>query len=71
MRSKSLTGDMLIIDVDQNGFGCDRKVFGKPAIIYAEHDPATRWVVMPVNAGLPATHENLGSNFKDELADAR
>lgn len=67
---KSLTGDTLIIDVDQNGFGCDRKVFGKPAIIYAEHDPVTRWVVMPVNAGLPATRENLGSNFKEEMADA-
>lgn len=67
---KSLTGDTLIIDVDQNGFGCDRKVFGKPAIIHAEHDPVTRWVVMPVNAGLPATRENLGSNFKEELADA-
>ena len=47
-----------------------RNVFGKPAIIYAEHNPVTRWVVMPVNAGLPATRENLGSNFKEEMADA-
>jgi DNA polymerase-3 subunit beta len=67
---KSLSSDTLIIDVAQNGFGCDRKVFGKPAILYAEHDPVTRWVVMPVNAGLPSTRENLGSNFKEELADA-
>jgi len=66
---KSLSGDTLIIDVDQNGFGCDRKVFGKPAIIYAEHDPVTRWVVMPVNAGLPATRENLGSNFPKDLEE--
>ena len=67
---KSLAGEQVVIDVDQNGFGCDRKVFGKPAILYAAHDPATRWVVMPVNASLPATRENLGSNFKAELADA-
>ncbi len=64
---KSLAGDTVVIDIDQNGYGCDRKVFGKPAILYVEHDPATRWVVMPVNAGLPATRENLGSNFPKEL----
>jgi len=71
---KSLAGDTVVIDIDQNGYGCDRKVFGKPAILYVEHDPATRWVVMPVNAGLPATRENLGSNFpkhlKEEAASA-
>ena len=67
---KSLAGDTIVIDIDQNGFGCDHKVFGKPAILYAEHDPVTRWVVMPVNAGLPATHENLGSNFPEGLEEA-
>jgi DNA polymerase-3 subunit beta len=67
---KSLSGDSVVIDVDQNGFGCDRKVFGKPAFLYGEHDPETRWLVMPVNAGLAATRENLGSNFKEELAHA-
>lgn len=60
---KSLSGDTVVIDIDQNGYGCDRKVFGKPALLYAEHDPVTRWVVMPVSADLPATRENLGSNF--------
>ena len=66
---KSLSGDRLIIDVAQNGYGCDHTVFGKPAIIYTEHDPVTRWVVMPVTAGLAATPENLGSNFPKELED--
>ena len=66
---KSLSGDTLIIDVDQNEFGCDHKVFGKPAILYAEHDPVTRWVVMPVNAGLAATRANLGSNFPKDLEE--
>ena len=67
---KSLAGNTVVIDIDQNGYGCDRKIFGKPALLYAEHDPATRWLVMPVNAGLAVTRENLGSNFKEGLADA-
>jgi DNA polymerase-3 subunit beta len=66
---KSLAGDAVVIDIDQNGYGCDHKVFGKPALLYAEHDPVTRWTVMPVNAGLPATRENLGTNFPKELED--
>ncbi len=66
---KSLRGDQLVIDVEQNGFGCDHKVYGKPALLYTEEGPGTHWVVMPVNAGLPATRENLGSNFKPEMAD--
>jgi DNA polymerase-3 subunit beta len=66
---KSLTGDTVVIDIDQNGYGCDRKVFGKPAIVYAEHEPDTRWIVMPVNADLPATRENLGSNFPKDLEE--
>jgi DNA polymerase-3 subunit beta len=67
---KSLACASVVFDVDQNGYGCDHKVFGKPAILYAEHDPATRWIVMPVNAGLAATHENLGSNYPKGLEDA-
>ena len=66
---KSLTGNVVVIDIDQNGYGCDRKVFGKPVILYAEHNPITHWTVMPVNAGLPATRENLGSNFPKDLED--
>ena len=67
---KSLAGDQIVIDIDQNGYGSDHKVFGKPALLYAQHDPLTRWVIMPVNAGLPATRENLGSNFPEELEEA-
>lgn len=67
---RSLTGDTVVIDVEQNGCGYDHKVFGKPAMLHAEHDPATRWVIMPVSADLPPTRENLGSNFKPEYADA-
>lgn len=66
---KSLAGETVVMDVAQNGFGCDHKVFSKPALLYVEHDPLTRWVVMPVNAGLPATRENLGSNFPEWLED--
>jgi DNA polymerase III sliding clamp (beta) subunit (PCNA family) len=66
---KSLGCASVVVDVDQNGYGCDHKVYGKPAILYAEHDPATRWIVMPVNAELPATHENLGSNYPKGLED--
>ena len=66
---KSLTGDAVVIDIDQNGYGCDHKVFSKPAILYTQHDPATRWTVMPVNAGLAVTRENLGSNFPKELEE--
>jgi len=37
--------------------------------LYAEHDPATRWVVMPVHAGFEPTRANLGSNFPAYLAE--
>jgi DNA polymerase III sliding clamp (beta) subunit (PCNA family) len=67
---RSLSGDSVMIDIDQNGYGCDGKVFGKPALLYAQHDPTTCWVIMPVNAGLPATRENLGSNFPEGLGEA-
>lgn len=66
---KSMAGDTVVIDIEQNGYGCDHKVFGKPALLYAQDDPTTRWVVMPVNAGLPATRENLGSNFPEGLEE--
>ncbi len=66
---KTLDGDRVVIDVDQNGFGSDRSVFGKPALLYAEHDPITRWVIMPVNAGLEPTRANLGSNYPEHLME--
>ena len=65
---KSLDGGQVVIDVGQNGLGCDGKLFGKPAILYAYGNEATRCVVMPLNAGLPATRENLGSNYREEAA---
>lgn len=64
---KTLDGDRVVIDVDQNGFGSDRSVFAKPALLYAEHDPVTRWVVMPVNAGFEPTRATLGSNYPEHL----
>jgi DNA polymerase-3 subunit beta len=66
---KTMSGDEVVIDVDQNGYGCDGKVFGKPALMYVRHDPSIRWVIMPVNAGLEATRENLGSNYPEGMED--
>ena len=65
---KSLDGEQVVIDIGQNGYGCDGKVFGKPAVLHTYGNEATRCVVMPVNAGLPATRENLGSNYREEAA---
>ncbi len=65
---KSLDGEQVVIDIGQNGCGCDGKVFGKPAMLYAYGNEATRCVIMPVNAGLPATRENLGSNCPKQVA---
>ena len=56
-----------IIDIDQNGYGSDHQVFGKPALVYDRYDPVARWVLMPVNAGLEVTLENLGSNYPEHL----
>ena len=64
---KTLDSDAVVIDIDQNGYGCDGKVFGKPALIYDRHNAVVRWVLMPVNAGLEATRENLGSNYPEHL----
>ena len=64
---KTLDSDAVVIDIDQNGFGCDHKVFAKPALIYDRHNTVVRWVLMPVNAGLEATRENLGSNYPEHL----
>ncbi|MBU0640653.1 MAG: hypothetical protein KKB50_17460 [Planctomycetes bacterium] len=49
------------------GYGSDRKVYSKPALIYDRYNAAVRWVLMPVNAGLEATRENLGSNYPAHL----
>ena len=64
---KTLDSDSVVIDIDQNGYGSDGKVFGKPALIYDRYDPVVRWVLMPVNAGFEATRENLGSNYPEHL----
>jgi DNA polymerase-3 subunit beta len=65
---KSLDGEQVVIDIGQNGLGCDGKLFGKPAMLYAYGSEATRCVIMPLNAGLPTTRENLGSNYREEAA---
>ena len=64
---KTLDSDAVVIDIDQNGFGCDHKVFGKPALIYDRYNTVVRWILMPVNAGLEVTRENLGSNYPEHL----
>ena len=66
---KSLTGDTIVFDVDQNGYGCDRSVFAKPALVYDRHDAAVRWLLMPLNAGLEATRANLGSNYPEHFEE--
>ena len=64
---KTLDSDAVVIDVGQNGYGSDHKVFSKPALIYDRYNAVARWVLMPVNAGLEATRENLGSNYPEHL----
>jgi len=64
---KTLDSDAVVIDVGQNGYGSDHKVFSKPALIYDRYNAVVRWVLMPVNAGLEATRENLGSNYPEHL----
>ncbi len=64
---KTVDSDAVIVDVGQNGYGSDRTVFSKPALIYDRYNAAVRWVLMPVNAGLEATRENLGSNYPEQL----
>jgi len=68
---KTLDSDSVVIDIDQNGYGSDGKVFGKPALIYDRYDPVVRWVLMPVNAGFEATRENLGSNYPEHLDEEK
>jgi len=66
---KTITGVTAVLDVEQNGLGCAHHALGRPAMIYDRYDPVVRWVVMPINAGLPATRENLGSNYPKDLDD--
>jgi DNA polymerase-3 subunit beta len=68
---KTVDSDAVIVDVGQNGYGSDRTVFSKPALIYDRYNAVVRWVLMPVNAGLEATRENLGSNYPEHLDDER
>jgi hypothetical protein len=65
--AQDLDSDAVIVDVGQNGYGSDRTVFSKPALIYDRYNAVVRWVLMPVNAGLEATRENLGSNYPEHL----
>ncbi len=62
---KTLGSEEVVINVDQNGYGSDNKVFGKAALLYARHDATIRWVLMPINAGLEATRAHLGSNYPE------
>lgn len=64
---KTLDSNTIVIDVDQNGYGSTGSVFSKPALVYDRHDPAIRWVLMPVTVGFEVTRENLGSNYPAHL----
>jgi hypothetical protein len=69
---KTLHGDILVVDLDQNGIGCDGRVFGKPAALYALEDPVAKWVIMPVSAGLEPSRSRragIGSHYPEELDD--
>ena len=64
---KTLDSSTIILDIDQNSYSRDGSVFSKPALIYDRYNPVARWVLMPVNAGLEATRENLGSNYPEHM----
>ncbi len=72
---KTLSGDEVIIDVGQNlPSRSSDKVLGKPALLYSAASKAAclpvgrvRWLIMPVNTGLAASPETLGSNFEATL----
>ncbi len=69
---RSIPDDRVIIDVGQNKCspGSDT-VSGCPALVYGEGSQATRWVLMPINAGLPPSKETLGSDYvPDEEEEA-
>lgn len=62
----TLQTDFGIIDLPQNRPGnssnCEVSHF---AARFHDQDSAVNWVVMPVNTGVPANHETLGSNHPD------
>ncbi len=66
---KTLDGNTIVIDVDQNGYGSTGSVFSKPALFYDHRDPAVRWLLMPVTVGFHVTRENLGSNYPEHLEE--
>ena len=68
---KTLDSDAIVMDIGQNGYGSDQKVFGKPALIYDRYNAVARWVLMPVSAGLEPTRENLGSNYPEQMEEAQ
>jgi hypothetical protein len=65
--ARNLPGEQIVIDVAQNRPDkTTGKVFGCPALLYGLDQPQVRWVVMPLNLGLPASRETLGSNFEED-----
>jgi DNA polymerase III subunit beta len=64
---RTLTCPRVVCDLEQNHYGCDHSVIGRPVILATDHDPATRWIIMPVDAGLEPTPANLGSNYPEHL----
>ena len=68
---KTLAGDQVVIDVGQNLLDrVSNTVRGRPALIHSATSQAVRWVLMPINTGLQASPETLGSNFEADQADA-
>jgi hypothetical protein len=67
---KTLADDRVVIDVEQNHHSRpEGTVIGRPGLIYGADSPRIRWLLMPLNLGLPASRETLGSNFStDEKA---
>jgi DNA polymerase III sliding clamp (beta) subunit (PCNA family) len=65
--AKNLPGEHVVIDVAQNRPDLTTgKVFACPALLYGLDHAQVRWVIMPLNLGLPASRETLGSNFEDD-----
>ena len=62
---RTLSGERVVIDIGQNMLDrTNNTVRGRPAIVYSLDCSRVRWVIMPVNSGLAATPETLGSNYE-------
>jgi len=64
---KSLTGDAVVIDIDQNATAATARFWqaGHPVPSMTSHT----LVVMPVNAGLPASVRTSARNFPKDLEE--